>query len=196
MIFKYFELENTLFSDFRFTQWYIDDADHSDSDDGRNDRSFCKWCSKFQPERTRHCQVCRSCTLTYDHHNPLVNNCVGHRNRKAFYLFQLYAALFWNVLVYWGLTSEPGLLVVAFNRKSSLLFGALLIHLSQFTLSFSNHRKNCGSWILLCVRSLQRFRLYWGFSLGCAALAWLAHHMLNDLSTHDYRHYGLWSNIF
>ncbi|XP_952273.1 uncharacterized protein TA13215 [Theileria annulata] len=54
-------------------------------------RRFCKWCSKFKPDRTHHCKNCGTCVLKMDHHCPWANNCIGWRNYKYFYLTTLYS---------------------------------------------------------------------------------------------------------
>jgi len=56
------------------------------------DRRFCKWCTKYKPDRCHHCRVCRTCILKMDHHCPWIYNCVGFRNHKYFFLLLLYSA--------------------------------------------------------------------------------------------------------
>lgn len=55
-------------------------------------RRWCKHCRAAKPMRTHHCSVCGVCVLKMDHHCPWMNNCVGHRNLRHFYLFLAHTA--------------------------------------------------------------------------------------------------------
>ncbi|KAJ1610673.1 DHHC-like palmitoyl transferase [Cryptosporidium canis] len=57
------------------------------------ERRYCKWCSKYKPDRAHHCRVCRTCVLKMDHHCPWISNCVGWGNHKYLLLLILYSAI-------------------------------------------------------------------------------------------------------
>lgn len=53
------------------------------------DAPFCRICKMAKPPRSKHCFVCGHCILRYDHHCPLVANCVGAGNHHKFFGFLL-----------------------------------------------------------------------------------------------------------
>ncbi|XP_010521600.1 PREDICTED: probable protein S-acyltransferase 16 [Tarenaya hassleriana] len=55
------------------------------------DLRYCQKCSHYKPPRAHHCRVCKRCVLRMDHHCIWINNCVGHTNYKAFFIFVIYA---------------------------------------------------------------------------------------------------------
>ncbi|KAF4365132.1 hypothetical protein CsatB_000793 [Cannabis sativa] len=57
------------------------------------DLRYCQKCCHYKPPRAHHCRVCQRCVLRMDHHCIWINNCVGHANYKAFFVFVVYAVI-------------------------------------------------------------------------------------------------------
>jgi hypothetical protein len=53
---------------------------------------LCSVCRAARPLRSKHCRHCGRCVRVMDHHSPLISNCVGARNHRAYILLLLLLA--------------------------------------------------------------------------------------------------------
>ena len=60
------------------------DVESSACEVDKNDPSFCAYCNRIQPERSKHCFECDRCVQKFDHHCPILYSCVGLQNHAAF----------------------------------------------------------------------------------------------------------------
>jgi len=70
--------------------------------------TYCERCEIARPERAHHCAVCGFCVLRMDHHCAWIDNCVGFKNHKFFFLLVIYTCTASFVAF---LTSLPELLL-------------------------------------------------------------------------------------
>ncbi|XP_021897893.1 probable protein S-acyltransferase 15 isoform X2 [Carica papaya] len=78
----------------------------------------CDKCSAYKPPRTHHCRVCRRCILRMDHHCLWIDNCVGHLNYKAYFVFILYVTL-------GSIYSTVMIIIFAFQKNSDYYSGRI-----------------------------------------------------------------------
>ena len=60
--------------------------------------NYCWRCQMIRPIRSKHCYDCDRCIGKFDHHCPMVGNCVGGRNHRFFVLF----LVFQSVTILWA----------------------------------------------------------------------------------------------
>ena len=74
---------------------------------------YCKTCHIFRPPRSTHCRHCDNCVERFDHHCPMVGNCIGKRNYRHFYLFLV------SVFVFAGYVLGCNIVVLNLKAKAT-----------------------------------------------------------------------------
>ena len=92
---------------------------------------LCDRCGLPKPERTHHCGKCNQCFFRFDHHCPMLGNCVALYNTKAFILMPLYGFLVLSVC----------LVSVSLVHKTwvTILFVPFLLTILMFGFSYCNN---------------------------------------------------------
>jgi len=72
------------------------------------DLPLCKKCGLPKPERCHHCSECNACHFRFDHHCPVIGNCVALNNMKGFILMPIYGGVLlivygWLLAIHYGL---------------------------------------------------------------------------------------------
>jgi palmitoyltransferase len=69
---------------------------------GESFSKYCNRCEQPKPPRAHHCHICDKCICRMDHHCPWINNCVGYKNHRYFFLFIFYlwiSAIYYTILL-------------------------------------------------------------------------------------------------
>lgn len=75
-------------------KYRLDDYDHYAMVNGVEvSVNVCRTCHIVKPPRSFHCSACKACIEVHDHHCPWVGSCVGKRNHRYFFLFNLFTAV-------------------------------------------------------------------------------------------------------
>ena len=84
--------------------------------------NFCMYCKYFVNCDTKHCHYCHKCINGFDHHNLLLNKCIGRQNIRYFIFFLFYSRLFIILLLALLLFSYLGtiLLVIVYIGSNTL----------------------------------------------------------------------------
>lgn len=102
---------------------YTTDADNLQDED--DEFSYlCKKCNFMKPQRSHHCSICHKCVLNFDHHCVWLNNCVGLRNYRYFFLFLLWVVIgtaYISYLTHSIVFRDSSLLKLCFDQVKELI---------------------------------------------------------------------------
>ncbi|XP_044982498.1 probable protein S-acyltransferase 22 [Hordeum vulgare subsp. vulgare] len=69
------------------------DDQHSEENMSEEGMFFCSLCEAEVLKNSKHCRVCDKCVDGFDHHCRWLNNCIGKRNYKGFFILMSSAVL-------------------------------------------------------------------------------------------------------
>lgn len=64
-----------------------------EGDEALPGHTFCQTCRISRPPRAKHCRICNRCVRRFDHHCPLIDNCVGDGNKREFVVFLVFSSV-------------------------------------------------------------------------------------------------------
>ncbi|ELP86869.1 palmitoyltransferase ERF2, putative [Entamoeba invadens IP1] len=85
-----------------------------------NALDFCLECQTVKYPRVTHCDICNTCILRYDHHDTILETCIGQHNYAMYYVYVL------------GVVIVTGINCILFfvNQFCAMLFDFRLLFLS------------------------------------------------------------------
>lgn len=91
----------------------------------------CSKCALPKPPRAHHCSECDRCYFRWDHHCPIVGNCIALRNMKAFMLFLFYSCVLLvlggvNRIVSHFIAQTPSMLIAISCTLIFIIFGVCI----------------------------------------------------------------------